>query len=215
MASRLVVAATRNELVCHPHFPGGTPRVAVPWALWRTPHAYFLECGPGPALAGAALAWALSQGSFASVLGIGIAGAFPESGLSVGDAVWLAWDSFADLGAENGGEWLDFPDLGLSGLPLENRFPLELPEGASGVGGTTASAVTGTAETAQRRRTRIRADVETMEGAAWALVCQRFGIPLAQARGISNLVGPRNRESWQIPEALRALGRLVSDRSMS
>jgi len=206
MASRLVVAATRNELDCHPLFPGGTPRVAVPWALWRTPHAYFLECGPGPALAGAALAWALSQGGFASVLGIGIAGAFPESGLSIGEAVWLAWDSFADLGAENGGEWLDFPDLGLSGLPLENRFRM---------GGTTASAVTGSVETAHRRRSRTRADVETMEGAAWAMVCQRFGIPLSQARGISNLVGPRNRESWQIPEALRALGSLVSDRSMS
>jgi len=75
--------------------------------------------------------------------------------------------------------------------------------------------VTGTAETAHQRRSRIRADVETMEGAAWALVCQRFGISLSQARGISNLVGLRNRESWKIPEALRALGSLVSDLPVS
>jgi futalosine hydrolase len=185
--------------------------MAVPWALWRTPHLYFLECGPGPALAGAALAWALSQGGFASVLGIGIAGAFPGSGLEVGDAVWVAWESFADLGAEDGDEWLDFPALGLPGLPPENRFPLLLPAGCPGVGGTTASGATGSDATASRRRRRTGADVETMEGAAWALVCQRFGVPMSQARGISNLAGPRKRELWRIPDAFQKLSAALAE----
>jgi futalosine hydrolase len=143
------------------------------------------------------------------VLGIGIAGAFDEACVEIGTAHWVAWESFADLGAEDGEQWLDFPALALPGLPQSNRIGLGLPTGMTGVGGTTASAVTGCEATARMRRERTGADVESMEGAAWALVAGRFGIALWQARGISNRVGRRDRSAWRIGEALKGLGALL------
>lgn len=208
-AKTLVVAATRFELAVHPRFPHGNPQEG-PWERWESQGETFLACGPGPALAGAGLAWALAQWPFSRVLGLGIAGAFDEAGLERGTAHWVSWESFGDLGAQDGEAWLDFPALSLPGLPRENRFRLSLPEGVAGVGAVTVSAVTGNEATARERRMRLGADLETMEGAAWALVCARFGLPLLQARGVSNRVGLRDRASWRIGEALEALGRLLA-----
>lgn len=207
---RLVVAATRFELERHPRFPGGDP-LPGPWERWEARDVLFVATGPGPALAGAGLAWALGAGDCREVLGIGIAGAFDASGLAVGTAHWVAWESFGDLGAEDGEEWLDFPSLALPGLPARNRFPLVLPPGCRGAGATTVSAATGSEATAALRRARTGADLESMEGAAWALTCSRFGAELMQARGISNRAGRRDRASWRIGDALDALGRLLGD----
>lgn len=207
---RLVVAATRFELERHPRFPGGDP-LPGPWERWEARDVLFVATGPGPALAGAGLAWALGAGDCREVLGIGIAGAFDASGLAVGTAHWVAWESFGDLGAEDGEEWLDFPSLALPGLPAGNRFELMLPPGCRGAGATTVSAATGSEATAALRRARTGADLESMEGAAWALTCSRFGAELMQARGISNRAGRRDRASWRIGDALDALGRLLGD----
>ncbi len=43
-----------------------------------------------------------------------------------------------------------------------------------------------------------------MEGFAVALACRFAGVPLAIVRGISNAVGDRRFERWQMPEALDA-----------
>lgn len=206
----LVVAATRFELAVHPRFPQDQACEPGPWELWDAGTEVFLACGPGPALAGAGLAWALGLCAFDRVLGLGIAGAYDASGIGRGEARWVAWESFGDLGAQDGERWLDFPALSLPGLPDENRFALVLPEGATGVEATTISAVTGNEATASERRARLGADLESMEGAAWALVCRRFGVPLLQARGVSNRVGLRDRPSWRIREALEGLGRLLA-----
>jgi len=205
---RLVVAATRFELERHPRFPGGDP-LPGPWDCWDAQGVRYVATGPGPALAGAGLAWALAAGDCREVLGIGIAGAFDGSGLGIGTAHWVAWESFGDLGAEDGEDWLDFPALALPGLPAANRFGLALPHGCRGVGATTVSAATGSEATAMLRRARTGADLESMEGAAWALTCRRFGVELMQARGISNRAGRRDRAAWRIGEALEALGRLL------
>ena len=209
-ARTLVVAATRFELAVHPRFPPGAVSEPGPWERWSAEGEVFLACGPGPALAGAGLSWALGQEPFGRVLGLGIAGAYDAAGLGRGQACWVAWESFGDLGAQDGEAWLDFPALSLPGLPRENRFPLSLPEGVTGVGAVTVSAVTGNEATARERHERLGADLETMEGAAWALVCARFGLPLLQARGVSNRVGLRDRSSWRIKEALEGLGELLA-----
>lgn len=205
-AGTLVVAATRFELETHPRFPGGSPEPG-PWELWRGEREDFLACGPGPALAGAGLGWALGRLGSPRVLGLGIAGAFDGSGLRNGDVRWVAWEAFGDLGAEDGEAWLDFPALALPGLPAANRFPLEVPAGRLGVGALTVSAATGSEATARARRERHGADLESMEGAAWALACRRLGTGFAQLRAVSNRAGRRDRSSWDIPGALAALRR--------
>ncbi len=209
----LVVASTRPELACHPRFPGGEPQTESPWALWRNGDLSFLECGPGPVPAGSALAWALTERHYGLVLGIGIAGAWPESGLKIGQVRRISSESFADFGAEDHESWIDFPDLQLPGLPETNDFPLFLPKGADGVKATTASAATGSETTARKRWERTGAAIESMEGAAWALCCQRFGVSLAEVRAISNITGPRHRDAWKIPEALHALATFLVEKS--
>ena len=49
-----------------------------------------------------------------------------------------------------------------------------------------------------------------MEGAGVAAAAARFGVPYAELRSISNVVGPRDRTSWQIDAALLTLGRAVA-----
>jgi futalosine hydrolase len=44
-----------------------------------------------------------------------------------------------------------------------------------------------------------------MEGFGVAEAAARHGLPVLEIRAISNAVGPRDREAWRIPDALRAL----------
>jgi futalosine hydrolase len=61
---------------------------------------------------------------------------------------------------------------------------------------------------------RLVPDIESMEGAAFHYVCLQEEIPFIQLRGISNLVGDRNKNRWQIPTAMEtvrfALFKLIS-----
>ena len=55
----------------------------------------------------------------------------------------------------------------------------------------------------QSRRAPAAA-VESMEGAAIAHVAALSGIPVGEIRGISNLVGNRDRGAWRVKEAAQA-----------
>ncbi|HEV7964325.1 MAG TPA: futalosine hydrolase, partial [Actinoplanes sp.] len=70
----------------------------------------------------------------------------------------------------------------------------------------TLTTVTGTAATTARLAARFPAAVaEAMEGYGVASAATQAGVPFAELRTISNLIGPRDRESWRLPEALAAL----------
>jgi futalosine hydrolase len=44
-----------------------------------------------------------------------------------------------------------------------------------------------------------------MEGAGAAAAAVLHGVPFVEIRAISNVVGPRDRSAWRIPDALAAL----------
>jgi futalosine hydrolase len=46
-----------------------------------------------------------------------------------------------------------------------------------------------------------------MEGAAAAHVCALYGVPFLELRGISNMVGDRDRSTWLIDQAAETAGR--------
>ena len=50
-----------------------------------------------------------------------------------------------------------------------------------------------------------------MEGFAVALAARIADVPIAVVRGISNHVGDRKVDGWQVPEALDAAWRVASD----
>lgn len=199
---RLWIAATAPELACAPRQPRAGES-GGPWQLLVEGREGWLATGCGPT-AGAGLAHVLAQVRPRLVVGLGIAGAYPGSGLGPGEVRTVSHEHFIDLGAEDGEGWIPARDLplGLAGTHALARWPGTAP---AAVVSNTCSACTGSERTARIRRERTGADLENMEGAHWAVVADFHQIPLREIRAVSNLAGPRDRGAWRIPQALDAL----------
>lgn len=70
----------------------------------------------------------------------------------------------------------------------------------------TVSGVTADPERAGLLRSRHLAGLENMEGFALAYGCAVAGVPFVELRAVSNAVGARPPEAWDLPGALNALG---------
>jgi len=208
---RLWIAATEPELACAPHAPGTPQNGPWPWSHHGT--EAFLATGAGPVAAAAGLSWFLASHAVHEIVGIGIAGSLLGAAFPLGTVCRLVSERFDALGAESGQGVpvaLDFPGLEPGPWPLASFPDLAHLPAASGL---TVWQATGTARTALRRRAQD-ADLESMEGAAWARIADRFGIPFAQVRSVSNVAGFRDSSSWNIPLALRSLqAALLPERS--
>ncbi len=164
-----------------------------------------LVAGIGPAAAAAATSAALAGRRPDLVVSAGIAGGFD---LPLGTVVVASRVVHADLGIEapSGFEALGAP------LDVPRADALAARLGARSGTVLTVSTVTGTAATATALRARYPdAVAEAMEGYGVATAAALFGVPFAEVRAISNLVGPRDRASWRIPEALAALGTALKE----
>ncbi len=205
----LVVVATDPEAKRLRDLPvrvvvSGVGAVAAALATWRT-----LSSQP-------------PQQPFELVVSAGIAGAYPASGLVPGDLAVSSQIIQADLGAEDGPQFLNLAALGLSVLPTREQFGSfgvwehsgALAQHLNAAFGPmlTLNTVTGTGERAAQLEQRFPgALTEGMEGAGVAHAALLAGIPALEIRGISNLVGPRDRSSWRLPEALSATYRGVAE----
>lgn len=177
--------------------------------------------GVGVVAAALATARALAEQAAGLVISAGIGGAYPSSGLRPGDLAVSSGIVQADLGAWDGGQFLDFGGLGLSVLPdaaHAGHFAAWAcaPQAARRAGARlgpllTLSSVTGSLETAALLEGRFPgALIEGMEGAGVAHAALLAGVPVLEVRGVSNAVGPRDRPSWQIAQALAATRRGVA-----
>lgn len=180
-----------------------------------------LVTGVGKANAALTLGEALVAVRPSLVLAVGVGGGYPSSGLGVGDVAAATEEIYGDEGAETGEGFLGMEELG---LPLWqdpersyfNRFPAHpgilavllgagpgaalLPAGPF----VTLSTVTGTGERASVLERRFGGMCETMEGAAFAHAAAVHRVAFAEVRGVSNLVGPRDRGSWRLEQAAAA-----------
>ncbi len=184
-------------------------RDAIADALDRTGGAAdIIVGGIGPAASGAATAAALAAGNYDLALCAGIGGGIGP--LPIGAIAVAAAIVFADLGAET----LDgFLPLGQSCYEVPPRLAVELADCTGGHLGTilTVATVTGTSATAAARQDRHPdAIAEGMEGAGVAAAASAHAVAYAEIRAISNPVGPRDRDAWQIPRALDALAAAVA-----
>lgn len=171
-----------------------------------------LAAGAGVAAAAAATATVLGRERYDLVISAGVAGAFAPAG--IGDTVVAAAVVSADLGAEDGDRFLPLSELGL-GQERADLDPLLTAELARRTGAHVGAVLcvstgTGSAPTADRRRTRHPdARAEAMEGAGVLAAARLHGVPMAEVRTISNLVGPRDRSAWRLDLALDALAAAV------
>ncbi|WP_038056331.1 futalosine hydrolase [Thermus amyloliquefaciens] len=173
----------------------------------------YLEAGIGKVNAALTLAAWAARHPVEKALLFGIAGAYPGSGLALGDLVLVGEEVEADLGLKAGLAPLGFPALELEGRRFYNRFPLDpgLTQGlARALGlevavGLTRDLVSESPEEAQALARQWGAQVESMEGAAFARACLALGVRGAELRAISNPAGVRDKGAWRVREAVEAL----------
>jgi futalosine hydrolase len=169
--------------------------------------------GPTAAAAGTARLLALAEAAgtpYGAVICAGIAGGF-STRAEVGDTVLATRSIAADLGAESPTGFLRIEELGfgtsaLDADPVLLKILIDaLPTAVTGEILTLAT-VTGSAATADALATRFPSAVaEAMEGFGVGTAAAQAGLPYAEIRTISNLIGPRDRAAWRLGEALAAL----------
>jgi futalosine hydrolase len=181
--------------------------------LAAVPDAEMLVTGVGPAAAAATTSAALARARYDVVVCAGIGGGFGT--VAPGDIAVASSIVFADLGAQTGDGFVPISELGFGTetYAVAPRFGVELADRTGGHLGTvlTVATVTGTAERAAELAGRYPdAVAEGMEGAGVAAAATLHEIAYGEIRSISNAVGPRNRDAWDIPHALDCLGLAVA-----
>ncbi|WP_343073199.1 futalosine hydrolase [Salicibibacter cibi] len=170
--------------------------------------------GVGPAQAAARTAFALTKDDYDMVISAGIAGGF-KNRAEVGDVVIGERLIAADLGAESSESFLPIDELGFGSNEIAadasstQQMSARLRENGQKVrSGTivTLSTVTGTEDTAAMLMQRFTdARAEAMEGFGVATAAAEKNLSVLEIRTISNLIGLRNKENWNIKEALATL----------
>ena len=167
-----------------------------------------IEMGVGPVNAAHAATMAIVKERPDGIVVCGIGGAYPSSGLQLGDVVSATFEIYGDLGAQSPSGFLDMQALGFPVIStptvLFNELPMQLfPTDSSGRF-VTVSTCTGIESTAREIEARTRGAVENMEGAAVAHVARIHGVPVGEVRGISNLVTNRDTKTWALRDAAAA-----------
>ncbi|WP_316843429.1 futalosine hydrolase [Pedobacter psychrodurus] len=192
----LVVAATKAELnILYQHFnlPEGD--------FVESKNFDLLITGVGMVATAFTLGQHLSQ-KYDLVVNFGIAGSFDRS-IALGTVLNITEDTFAELGAENGEEFLTITDLGFGENHYTSRTQriVALPIAK----GITKNCVSGSEKSIQKLIQRLNPTTESMEGAAVFYACKQLNIDCLQIRSVSNYVEPRNKDNWKIGLAIKNL----------
>jgi futalosine hydrolase len=177
-----------------------------------------LVCGVGKTGAAAATAARLARGGVRGVVSFGVAGAYPEEGLAVGDVVVATEVGVLDDGLETGERFVPFARAGMSvpgagwltcdpALVGDGRDVAEfrIVRGRIATVSTCAGSLRLAAE-----RAATGALAEAMEGAAVAHAATLFGLPFGELRGISNLCGPRDDAAFELRLAVAHAQRVLT-----
>jgi futalosine hydrolase len=176
--------------------------------LDASPDAVVLCTGIGAVNAAHAVTMAIMRRRPEAIVVCGIGGAYPGSGLAVGDIACAAQECYGDLGAAAPTGFLDLQALGFplirAEVPVYNELPMQLWPVERRVKFVTLNTCTGTDAAARAIEARTGGAVENMEGAAVAHVAHLHGIPVGELRGISNMVTNRDIGAWRLKEAALA-----------
>lgn len=161
--------------------------------------------GVGPVNAAHAVTVAIVRDRPEAIVVCGVGGAYPGSGLAIGDVACAEVECYGDLGASSPTGFLDMQALGFPVIagppPIYNDVPLQIFPAARRAKFVTVTTCTGTDAAARAIEARTGGAVENMEGAAVAHVASLHGIPVGEIRGISNLVTNRDTSAWRLREA--------------
>lgn len=172
-------------------------------------HDALVVCtGVGAVNAAHAVTMAITRQRPDAIVVCGVGGAYPGSGLGVGDVACAEQECYGDLGAATPTGFLDMKALGFpvvgAAVPIYNELPMQLWPVERRVKFVTVNTCTGTEAAARAIEARTGGAVENMEGAAVAHVAHLHGIPVGEVRGISNMVTTRDAGAWRLKEAALA-----------
>ena len=161
------------------------------------------------------------------LINMGVGGAYPASGLKIGDIAIASKEIYGDEGVITSKGWTGMTEIGIPVVQAGrkkyfNEFKLnsalskkliirhlspviKIKSGPF----VTVSSTTGTHERAAELRKRFHAVCENMEGAAIAQVCAIYKIPMLEIRGISNIAGERDKRKWNLDLASENCQELV------
>lgn len=164
----------------------------------------------------------LGRPGVSGVVNLGIAGAYDIEEFPLGSACYAWQETWPEYGLLDEDGRADPKAIGFSqghinGQPVWNRVKLNpvndakamqipLPEKCGRASSISVSSVTGTADRAGWLKTAYNADIENMEGFALAFAAMQKGLPFLEVRTISNLVGSRYIEDWDLKGAFKGLG---------
>ena len=171
-----------------------------------------LVTGVGKTGAAVAAALRLAKGDVAAIVSFGVAGAYPTTGLDVGDVVVALATAVVDEGLETGSRFVPFAKPGMpvpaaawtpTDAALRDRLLAAGPRSFRVSTGriATVSVCAGMSRLAAERAA-LGAAAEGMEGAAIAYAASMAGVPFAEVRGISNLCGPRDGAPFDLATAV-------------
>lgn len=184
-----------------------------------------LPAGMGKVNAAQGLTAVLERHEVRGVVGFGVGGAYPGSGLDVGSVALAESEIYGDEGVDTPTGWISTEEIGIplverEGRRTYNHLPLDPARVASAAralaaagveAGTgpfvTVSACSGTGRRGAELAERFGAVCESMEGAAYAHVAALYDVPFLEVRGISNRVEDRDLSGWRLREAAEAAAR--------
>ena len=225
-----IITATEKEMKSAMAFASGVPVVRQGEAAsFAVQGRQLLLCVSGVGVINAALCAGriLARGDVRGVVNLGVAGAFDLEGFPFGTAfkVWREiWPEYGLL-TEDGivsPVSIGLPQGVLNGKPVWDKVKvpgeknaalmgLELPTDLRSASSLTVSGVTGSSVRAGWLRIAYSVDIENMEGYALAFACAMSGVPFLEIRAISNMVGSREPEDWDLDGALTALGEVAAN----
>ncbi|BBD09684.1 futalosine hydrolase [Desulfovibrio ferrophilus] len=182
--------------------------------------------GVGPVNAALCLGRMLGVERPTGILNLGVAGSFDlalhplGSMLIANTETWPEYGLRTEQGIDPKG--IGFPLASTPQGPIHDCIPLTPTNAAQAMGlhlpsdwplgaSLTVSAATGTENHARNLQQRYQPAMENMEGFALALGCLHADLPFLEARSISNVVGSRDKDHWDLAGALATLATAISE----
>lgn len=149
---------------------------------------------------------ALKSSDYDIGINAGVCGSFHDH-LPIGEVVNVTEDCFSELGAEDNENFIPVSELNMGNEKVigNNPFLGSYISRFKKVKGITVNTVHGNEKSIELVKKRWDPDVESMEGAAFFVACNKFNRTCLQLRAISNKVEKRNKENWNMPLAIANL----------
>lgn len=197
MEKTLIIAATEAEIAPF-----------LQQSAQQRPGIDILVTGVGMVATAFAVGQQLALNHYRLLLNVGIAGSFDRR-IPVGQVVHIHQDTIAELGAEDGEQFLDSESMGLATHTYYGSMQVidEAIGSLHRCRGITVNRVHGHEPTIAETVRRLRPQTESMEGAAVFYAAHQAGIPAVQVRAVSNYVTRRNRSEWQVDLAIENLNK--------